>query len=65
MVSYILILMFAVVVVSKTFTTAETMLNARTLREWVIAALGLVHSKINASSNSNKQLFQEFFYFKF
>ncbi|XP_031405979.1 glucose-6-phosphate isomerase, cytosolic isoform X2 [Punica granatum] len=29
-----------VVVVSKTFTTAETMLNARTLREWIIAALG-------------------------
>ena len=29
-------------VVSKTFTTAETMLNARTLREWISAALGLV-----------------------
>ncbi|XP_062099432.1 glucose-6-phosphate isomerase, cytosolic-like isoform X1 [Humulus lupulus] len=29
-----------VVVVSKTFTTAETMLNARTLREWISAALG-------------------------
>nr|AFK39110.1 unknown [Medicago truncatula] len=29
-----------VVVVSKTFTTAETMLNARTLREWIISALG-------------------------
>ncbi|XP_058778733.1 glucose-6-phosphate isomerase, cytosolic [Vicia villosa] len=29
-----------VVVVSKTFTTAETMLNARTLREWIIASLG-------------------------
>ncbi|CAM8939213.1 unnamed protein product [Rhodiola kirilowii] len=29
-----------VVVVSKTFTTAETMLNARTLKEWIIAALG-------------------------
>ncbi|CAL8076165.1 unnamed protein product [Prunus armeniaca] len=24
-----------IVVVSKTFTTAETMLNARTLREWI------------------------------
>ena len=34
--------MLAVVVVSKTFTTAETMLNARTLREWISAALGLV-----------------------
>ncbi|XP_057469710.1 glucose-6-phosphate isomerase, cytosolic [Actinidia eriantha] len=29
-----------VVVVSKTFTTAETMLNARTLREWISFALG-------------------------
>ncbi|CAA3019816.1 glucose-6-phosphate isomerase, cytosolic [Olea europaea subsp. europaea] len=29
-----------VVVVSKTFTTAETMLNARTLREWITASLG-------------------------
>ncbi|KAL5704579.1 glucose-6-phosphate isomerase [Ranunculus cassubicifolius] len=29
-----------VVVVSKTFTTAETMLNARTLREWITSALG-------------------------
>ncbi|KAK9271366.1 hypothetical protein L1049_026956 [Liquidambar formosana] len=28
------------VVVSKTFTTAETMLNARTMREWISAALG-------------------------
>ena len=36
------LLIFAVVVVSKTFTTAETMLNARTLREWISAALGLV-----------------------
>jgi glucose-6-phosphate isomerase len=25
-----------VVVVSKTFTTAETMLNARTLRKWLL-----------------------------
>nr|CAC86122.1 cytosolic phosphoglucose isomerase [Clarkia modesta] len=30
-----------VVVVSKTFTTAETMLNARTLREWISSALGV------------------------
>ncbi len=29
-----------VVVISKTFTTAETMLNARTLREWIVNALG-------------------------
>jgi len=29
-----------VVVISKTFTTAETMLNARTAREWLLAGLG-------------------------
>lgn len=29
-----------VVVISKTFTTAETMLNARTMRSWIIDALG-------------------------
>lgn len=29
-----------VVVVSKTFTTAETMLNARTMRAWIVDALG-------------------------
>jgi len=29
-----------VVVVSKTFTTAETMLNARTLRQWIVGKLG-------------------------
>lgn len=29
-----------VVVISKTFTTAETMLNARTMRKWVCDALG-------------------------
>ena len=29
-----------VVVVSKTFTTAETMLNARTVRSWLTSALG-------------------------
>lgn len=32
-------------VVSKTFTTAETMLNARTMREWISSALGLDHPK--------------------
>ncbi|CAL2226235.1 unnamed protein product [Prunus armeniaca] len=31
-----------IVVVSKTFTTAETMLNARTLREWISSSFGLV-----------------------
>ncbi|KAL5226541.1 hypothetical protein ABZP36_014806 [Zizania latifolia] len=30
-----------VVVVLKTFTTAETMLNARTIKEWIISPLGL------------------------
>lgn len=29
-----------VVVISKTFTTAESMLNARTMREWISSALG-------------------------
>uniref|UniRef100_A0A7S0CTX8 Glucose-6-phosphate isomerase n=1 Tax=Amorphochlora amoebiformis TaxID=1561963 RepID=A0A7S0CTX8_9EUKA len=29
-----------VVVISKTFTTAETMLNARTLRKWIVDSLG-------------------------
>ncbi len=28
------------IVISKTFTTAETMLNARTVREWLISHLG-------------------------
>lgn len=29
-----------VIVVSKTFTTAETMLNARTMRKWIVDSLG-------------------------
>ncbi|PXF43104.1 Glucose-6-phosphate isomerase, cytosolic [Gracilariopsis chorda] len=29
-----------IVVISKTFTTAETMLNARTMRAWIVDALG-------------------------
>ncbi len=29
-----------VVIVSKTFTTAETMLNAKTVRDWIVQALG-------------------------
>lgn len=40
--SYFVCIINAVIVVSKTFTTAETMLNARTLREWISTALGLV-----------------------
>ena len=43
-----------VVVVSKTFTTAETMLNARTVRQWIIASLGkdrrVVQSRLFHSS---------------
>lgn len=30
-----------VIVISKTFTTAETMLNARTMRSWIVDALGV------------------------
>ncbi|KAF4357973.1 hypothetical protein F8388_008481 [Cannabis sativa] len=41
-----------VVVVSKTFTTAETMLNARTLREWISAALGLLVEKFGIDPNN-------------
>ena len=29
-----------VIVISKTFTTAETMLNARTMRQWLWDAMG-------------------------
>lgn len=29
-----------VLIVSKTFTTAETMLNARTVRRWLVSRLG-------------------------
>ncbi len=29
-----------VVIISKTFTTAETMLNARTMRKWIVDAMG-------------------------
>lgn len=34
--------LFIVIVVSKTFTTSETMLNSRTLRTWITSALGSV-----------------------
>lgn len=34
----------SVVIVSKTFTTNETMLNSKTLRAWLIASLGQVGS---------------------
>lgn len=50
-----------VVVVSKTFTTAETMLNARTLRTWVTSALGSeAVSKHMIAVSTNLKLVKEF-----
>ena len=50
-----------VVVVSKTFTTAETMLNARTVRQWIIAALGKeAVSKHMVAVSTNLKLVSEF-----
>ncbi|KAK9066679.1 hypothetical protein SSX86_014002 [Deinandra increscens subsp. villosa] len=50
-----------VVVVSKTFTTAETMLNARTLREWVSSALGpQAVSKHMVAVSTNLKLVEKF-----
>ncbi|KAK4490329.1 hypothetical protein RD792_001003 [Penstemon davidsonii] len=50
-----------VVVVSKTFTTAETMLNARTLREWISAALGpQAVSKHMVAVSTNLTLVEKF-----
>eukprot|EP00188_Purpureofilum_apyrenoidigerum_P006322 Plantae.Rhodophyta-Purpureofilum_apyrenoidigerum.ctg9612.p1 GENE.Plantae.Rhodophyta-Purpureofilum_apyrenoidigerum.ctg9612~~Plantae.Rhodophyta-Purpureofilum_apyrenoidigerum.ctg9612.p1 ORF type:complete len:546 (+),score=104.96 Plantae.Rhodophyta-Purpureofilum_apyrenoidigerum.ctg9612:145-1638(+) len=46
-----------VVVVSKTFTTAETMLNARTMRRWITDALGndaVGKHVVAVSTNSEK-----------
>jgi glucose-6-phosphate isomerase len=40
-----------VVVVSKTFTTAETMLNARTVRKWLVAQLGEWVARISWHGN--------------
>lgn len=42
-----------VVIISKTFTTAETMLNARTCRSWLTAQLGAWHARSAACSRSN------------
>jgi glucose-6-phosphate isomerase len=51
----------AVVVVSKTFTTAETMLNARTLRAWITSALGPeAVSKHMIAVSTNLKLVKEF-----
>ncbi|XP_020590231.1 glucose-6-phosphate isomerase, cytosolic isoform X2 [Phalaenopsis equestris] len=50
-----------VVVVSKTFTTAETMLNARTLREWISDALGQqAIAKHMVAVSTNLKLVEEF-----
>jgi len=50
-----------VVVVSKTFTTAETMLNARTVRKWLIAQLGEeCVSKHMVAVSTNLKLVKEF-----
>ncbi|GMH05215.1 hypothetical protein Nepgr_007055 [Nepenthes gracilis] len=50
-----------VVVVSKTFTTAETMLNARTLREWISTALGpAAVSKHMVAVSTNLTLVEKF-----
>jgi len=50
-----------VVVVSKTFTTAETMLNARTVRAWLVARLGeRAISRHVVAVSTNDALVKEF-----
>ncbi|KAL2621066.1 hypothetical protein R1flu_001271 [Riccia fluitans] len=50
-----------VVIVSKTFTTAETMLNARTVRTWITSALGPeAVSKHMVAVSTNLKLVKEF-----
>lgn len=50
-----------VVVVSKTFTTAETMLNARTVRKWLISHLGPgCVAKHMVAVSTNLKLVKEF-----
>nr|ABK00065.1 cytosolic glucose-6-phosphate isomerase [Marchantia polymorpha] len=50
-----------VVIVSKTFTTAETMLNARTVRTWITSALGVeAVSKHMVAVSTNLKLVKEF-----
>merc|ERR1712216_970165 len=50
-----------VIVVSKTFTTAETMLNARTVRAWIRASLGeAAVSKHMVAISTNLKLVEEF-----
>ena len=49
------------VVVSKTFTTAETMLNARSVRSWITAKLGgAAVSKHMVAVSTNSKLVSEF-----
>ena len=50
-----------VVVISKTFTTSETMLNARTVRQWIVSALGEeAVSKHMVAVSTNLKLVQKF-----
>ncbi len=50
-----------VVIVSKTFTTAETMLNARTVRSWIVSALGKdAVAKHMVAVSTNLKLVKEF-----
>lgn len=50
-----------VVVISKTFTTAETMLNARTVRSWLVEALGKeAVAKHMVAVSTNLKLVKEF-----
>eukprot|EP00201_Polytomella_parva_P022526 CAMPEP_0175041642 /NCGR_PEP_ID=MMETSP0052_2-20121109/2045_1 /TAXON_ID=51329 ORGANISM="Polytomella parva, Strain SAG 63-3" /NCGR_SAMPLE_ID=MMETSP0052_2 /ASSEMBLY_ACC=CAM_ASM_000194 /LENGTH=678 /DNA_ID=CAMNT_0016304213 /DNA_START=251 /DNA_END=2288 /DNA_ORIENTATION=- len=50
-----------VVVVSKTFTTAETMLNARTVRSWLVSKLGeKAVAKHMVAVSTNLKLVKEF-----
>jgi len=50
-----------VVVISKTFTTAETMLNARTVRQWLVAQLGQeAVAKHMVAVSTNLKLVKEF-----
>ncbi len=45
-----------VIVVSKTFTTAETMLNARSLREWLLAHLSKAADRADAADIISKHI---------
>lgn len=50
-----------VVIVSKTFTTAETMLNARTVRKWITAELGeAAVAKHMVAVSTNTKLVKQF-----